>query len=62
MMDSLHEGQQLGTFAGLRNGSGQSGVAASERVLGGGESSAASASANSIAACRSGAIYFGGDW
>src|SRR4030095_16588894 len=62
MMDSRHEGQPLGTAAGLCNGAGQSGIAAPERVPGCRESDPASTSATSIAAYRSGALYLGGDW
>src|SRR5262245_2371682 len=54
MMDSRHERQSLGSAAGLCNGTGQSGIATSERVPGGGESDPASPSATSIAADRSG--------
>src|SRR4030095_16512622 len=62
MMNSRHEGQPLGTSAGLCNGAGESGIAAPERVPSCGESDPASTSASSIAAYRSGAVYLGGDW
>src|SRR5215471_9745514 len=61
MMDSWHERQSLGSSAGVCNGAGEPGVAPPKRVLGGRESSSASALARTAAPVGSGAMHAGGD-
>src|SRR6516225_5565456 len=61
MMDGWYERQSLGSSAGVCNGAGEPGTAPPKRVLGGRESSSASALARTAAPVGSGATHACGD-